>query len=94
LAGAVVLVSGALVAVGWWKKWVGVAGLGWAMCLIAGIMLQPWNVFHGPQNPKDSDEIYWIGQWRMASVVWAAAFAGELWCVRVMVRRQQQPSSP
>jgi hypothetical protein len=82
------ILSAALIAFGCRKRWVGLAGLGWSLCIIAGLLLQPWNFFRGPENPGDSDEIYWITRQRIACLIWVATFAVEHFYLRTLLRRQ------
>ena len=82
IVSTLLILSAAITGLGWWKRSVGLAGLGCSICLIAGILLQPWNCFRGPEVPNDPDETYWLVWERIASVIWVAAFGIEYFTLR------------
>src|SRR5262245_30262642 len=91
IAGVLIAVSG-LLALAWWKRWPVAAGIACMLCLLVGLLLQPWSAFHSPELPYDPDEIYWLIRWRTASVIWALILLAGIACWSMIVRRRRLSS--
>ena len=89
LVAAVLALVAGLLGLAWRKQWWLAAAVGWVLCLIAGLLLQPWSAFRGPEFPNDPDEIYWLIRWRLASGVWAAVFAAAVYSLIAVIRRRR-----
>jgi hypothetical protein len=68
-----------------WKRWPLVAGIACTIWMLSGLLLQPWAAF-APPATADPDEAYWLGRWRVASVLWITVFLIGVVCLGFILR--------
>ena len=60
LVAAVLALAVGFLRLGRLKRWSVATAVDWALCLIDGLLFQPWHAFRGPEFPNDPDEVYWL----------------------------------
>ena len=91
MAEALVIIAGlltvllSLVALCLWKRWALAGMFACVLCVVVGLLLQPWSAIGGPSS-SDPDEVYWLDRYRIASLVWLLCFVGCAWCLLIVIR--------
>jgi MFS family permease len=93
IVAAVLLVVAGLLALAWTKRWPIVAAIACVICLLIGLLLQPWSAFGPPESPDDPDELHWLVRMRVASVIWTIVFLAGVACWRSIVRRRRSEAN-
>jgi hypothetical protein len=70
----------------WGKKSILLCVIACVLCVVMGVLLQPWNVFRGPQT-NDPDEAEWLFKWRVITGCWAIFSVWAGFFLRMVLRR-------
>jgi hypothetical protein len=90
LSGVLLVVAG-LFALGCWKRWLAAAVIGCLICLLVGLLLEPWHLF-APPTTGDPDEAEWLVTWRTFFVFWLTILLAGVACLRFIIRNRKSRS--
>ena len=88
LVAAILSLSGGLLALAWRKRWPMAAGIAVFVCLLVGLLVQPWMAFV-PTASHDPDELFWRLWLRIVSVMWVIMVLAGLVTFGLLLRERR-----